>query len=366
MNQRYNFNNRSNYSRKIKLNSAGKALGATVFAAAVMLVVILIQFSGCGDTVDVSDISSYVSPDTSSVTSPVEESTENSVPEESEPDAVELPSLDDIVVTAWNCYVVNTTTGEVLYSKNAEERAYPASITKLMTASVALKYCDPSSVFTAGDELELVGEGSSLAWIKSGMKLKLSMLIDAMLLPSGNDAAYIVAVNVARQVKNDETLSAQDAVKEFAKLMNKEAAAIGCTGTNFVNPDGYHDDNHYSTAEDLAKICQYARTFDVICRSVAKEEVDVIYESGETNSWRNSNYLVCEKLSNGEPSPWYLPYVTGMKTGSTDEAGKCLAVSAEKDGVEVIAIILRCNSSEKRFDEAYKIMTTLFGTGAEQ
>ena len=173
MNQRYNFNNRSNYSRKIKLNSAGKALGATVFAAAVMLVVILIQFSGCGDTGDVSDISSYVSPDTSSVTSPVEESTENSVPEESEPDAVELPSLDDIVVTAWNCYVVNTTTGEVLYSKNAEERAYPASITKLMTASVALKYCEPSSVFTAGDELELVGEGSSLAWIKSGMKLRL-------------------------------------------------------------------------------------------------------------------------------------------------------------------------------------------------
>ncbi|HPE95270.1 MAG TPA: serine hydrolase, partial [Bacillota bacterium] len=259
------------------------------------------------------------------------------------------------------CYVINAKTGSVLYSKNADQKAYPASITKLMTACVMLKYCEGDEVFTAGDEVGMIGEGSSIAYIKKRHRLTVNMLVDAMLLPSGNDAAYVVAVNVARKVSGNSTLTNEEAVAYFTGLMNQEAAALGCTGTHFNNPDGYHDDNHYSTAADLALICKYARTFETICESVAKESVSVVYASGQTNTWYNTNYLLTHTTYSGDESKWYKSYVTGMKTGMTDEAGSCIAISAEKDGLSVIAIVLNCSSMTARYNEAFRLMEAIYG-----
>ena len=180
------------------------------------------------------------------------------------------------------------------------------------------------------------------------------MMLDALLLPSGNDAAYTLAVTTARVYKNDPKLSNEKAVKVFAELMNKAAKEIGCKGSHFVCPDGIHDDNHYTTAEDLARIAAYARTVPIVMNSCKKSHVEwELIANGHENDKKNSKasdddseedtpfddveysnhieWFNSNKLINPE-SGQYSKYADGMKTGFTDEAGTCLVSSATMNG----------------------------------
>lgn len=281
------------------------------------------------------------------------------IPDESE--GLEFENKYDFSLSAEYCVVYDLKSGEVLFSKNASGRAYPASITKLMTSIVALKYCDPDDVFTAGDELSFVVKGSSLAFIYKGHKLKLKMLIDAMMLPSGNDAAYVVAANAGRIIAGDKSLSAAEAVSVFVDKMNEEAKRLGCKGTHFANPDGWHDERHFTTAYDLALISEEALKYEVINKSVKKEQVDAVYESGQMMTWINSNYLIrYHSLSTEDRKKWYSEYATGLKTGTTSQAGSCMVASAKKGDREIVAVLLKCKDGMGRYEDALEIINTIF------
>lgn len=281
------------------------------------------------------------------------------IPDESK--GQEFENKYNFSLSAEFAIVYDLKSGEVLYAKNATDRAYPASITKLMTSIVALKYCDPDAVFTAGDELSFVTKGSSLAFIYKGHKLKLKMLIDAMMLPSGNDAAYVVAANAGRIIAGDKSLSAAEAVSVFVDKMNEEAKRLGCKGTHFANPDGYHDERHFTTAYDLALISEEALSYEIINKSVKKEQVNAVYESGQMMTWINSNYLIrYHSLSTEDRKKWYSEYATGLKTGTTSQAGSCMVASAKKGDREIVAVLLKCKDGMGRYEDALEIINTIF------
>ena len=240
----------------------------------------------------------------------------------------------DVAFSTNSLLLYDVTHSQILYEKNAHEKAYPASTTKLLTACVAAQYCDRDTVFTVGEELSFVAWDSSIAYLGRGEKLTFEQLIDALLLPSGNDAAYVMAAGVGRIYADDPSLSPEDAVEIFVGLMNQTAQKIGATESHFTCPDGYHDDDHYTSAFDMMKIAVYASSFETVRNSYAKYEAEHDVITGESYYWENSNPLI------NPSSPYYYPYATGMKTGFTDEAGSCLVASAERDGVKLVAVAL--------------------------
>lgn len=257
-------------------------------------------------------------------------------------------------ITALGAVLFDETHDTVLYSVNPDTRCYPASLTKLMTAAIACRYCSPDTIFTVGSEISLVQFGSSLAYLEAGQQLNFSTILDALLLPSGNDAAYTIAVRVGRIAAGDETLDDAAAVSVFCDLMNDAAQEIGAVNTHFVNPDGFHDDNHYTTPMDMVLISRYALTFPSIRLTVSKPAASDLLVTGEpAPAWQNSNSLI------KTGSSFYYPYATGLKTGFTDEAGYCLAASAQKDGVELIAITMNSPGANDRWTNS----TYLFDAG---
>lgn len=243
----------------------------------------------------------------------------------------------------------------VLYSKQADTKCYPASMTKLLTAIVTLKYAKEDTVFTVGDEIRLIDPESSRAYLRIGNRLDLQTLLEAMLLPSGNDAAYVAATNVGRIIANNSNLSAKDAIAMFCREMNTTAAELGATQSHFANPDGIHNVNHYTTASDMLRIAKYAYAQPTIAAVIREAQVTRGFLSGESGvTWYNTNYL----LRTG--TRYYFDSATGMKTGHTDQAGYCLAASAEKDGVTLIAILMGGENSDGRFEDARGLFTVCF------
>lgn len=237
-------------------------------------------------------------------------------------------------------YVIlyNATTDTILYKKSAEAKCYPASTTKLLTAIVANKILDNDKIITVGDEITLIGEDSSIAGLEVGQKLTVKQLLYALLLPSGNDAAYTLAVASARKFANDDTLSTEKAIDTFSELMNDAAKELGAKNSHFTNPDGFHDKDHYTTALDLLKIANYAKSIPLINEICGTYQTTQTIKSGEEFYWVNSNKL----LNQGEYC--YSEYADGMKTGFTDEAGTSVISSFTKDGSTQIVVAM--NSSE--------------------
>ncbi len=245
------------------------------------------------------------------------------------------------------------TNGETLYSKKADEKCAPASLTKLMTALVAVKYTPKDYVFTVGDELNLVLPGSSVADLWMGNQLNLTQMLQALLMKSGNDAAYVIAVQVGRLIAG-QNLEKNEAVKVFCKEMNKMAKDLGCKNTNFENPDGYHKNGHLTTANDMLKICIASLENALIAEIVATPKVDTTLVSGRQISWKNSNLLLDKE------SRYYYENATGLKTGTTDEAGYCLAASATRDGRTTIAVVLGADGENGRWEDARGLLDLSF------
>ena len=217
--------------------------------------------------------------------------------------------------------------------KNADKRRSPASLTKILTAVVALEHCELDDVFEAGEELSLVADDASRAGIRQGQRMTLRTLLSALLLPSGNDAAYVIAAGVARR-ESGEWLSPAAAADYFCGLMNQKAASIGAGDSHFSSPDGYAGDGCYSTAQDLLLITQCAMGYPEICKIAGKWSDREVFETGEDVTLQNTNELLDEE------SPYYLSCATGFKTGYTKQAGYCLIFTAEQDERELICVVL--------------------------
>ncbi len=232
---------------------------------------------------------------------------------------------DSPVVTAPTAILIDAETGKVLYEKNADEKHYPASTTKVMTGILAIENGKLEDMITVGVNPSLIERGSSQIYLIPGEQLTMEQLLYALMLESANDAAVAIAEHIS------------GSVEEFAKLMNKRASELGATNTNFVNPNGLHNDNHYTTARDLAMIAKYGMTLDKF-RSVVKE---VKYTIPKTNKQEERNYITnSNKLIWQTYDKLRYEYATGIKTGYTVKAKQCLVGGAKKGDIELISVVM--------------------------
>ncbi len=239
-------------------------------------------------------------------------------------------ALDDPNIRAKSSILADPETGQVFYERAADERAFPASTTKIMTALLVLKYCELDETETCLEEDMDLEPGSTLAGIKVGETLTIHDLLYCLLLPSGNEAANMLARHVAGSVDN------------FVWMMNQEAIVLGCTGTHFANPHGLHDENHYTTARDLYRIASEAmkdETFAEVVRTAIKT-------LQETNMQKERQVLSTNQLILRRADPWYYKDCKGIKTGTTTPAGACLVSAAEKNGGMLISVLLGCDKDD--------------------
>lgn len=227
--------------------------------------------------------------------------------------------------------LMETSTGKVVYENNGYEKKYPASTTKIMTAILAIEHCNLNETATASEfAINSVPSGYSTANIQIGETLSVKDLLYALMLQSANESAVILAEHVS---------GSQEA---FANLMNEKAKELGCKNTHFVNPNGIHNENHYTTAYDLALIAQYAmknQTFRDIVKTTSFTLPATTSYPSESRTYANTNNLIIYDARN-RPDNYYYKYATGIKTGYTSAAKNCLVASAEKNGIEYISVVL--------------------------
>lgn len=242
-------------------------------------------------------------------------------------------------------------TGKILYEKNAKEKRFPASTTKIMTAILALEHRSLTDTATVSyDAIFTVPSGYSHANLQLDEVLTIEQLLNVLLIPSANDAANVIAEDIAGSVES------------FASMMNTKAKEIGCENTNFVNPNGVHDENHYSTAYDLALIGRYAMKNDTFRKLVST----VRYTLPTTNKYDKENriFVNTNRLIN-EKSGQYYKYATGIKTGYTDAAGNCIVASAKRDDMELICVIMGAGNdlttNINKFDDCISLFNFGFG-----
>ena len=282
--------------------------------------------------------------------------TESEVTEPTKDDPTWMTFPVGLSLKAQQYFVYDVEKGEFLAcAGTAEDQVYPASITKLFTAYVALQYLNPTDVITAKDALDAVVPGSSTAQIDWGDKLTVEMLVEAMLLPSGNDAAYILAVEVGRMLENNSRLHYSDAAIAFVDEMNRQAKAQGMNGTNFVNPDGIHKVNHYSSYQDLVKMAQLSLENATIMKYASINVDYVTFVTGEDRKWENTNSLI------NPESPYYCPYAVGLKTGQTPGAGACLLSAFRYQGRTLIIGTFGCPGKDDRFSDTRQLFNKAIG-----
>ena len=215
--------------------------------------------------------------------------------------------------------VYDTTNDKMLYTYSTEgEKLYPASITKLFSAYVGLQHLNPEEVLTVGDELELVQPGSSVAYLSRGQQLYVRTVVEGMMLPSGNDAAIVLACAAGRRIANDPELHHTEAVQVFVDEMNRKAEELGFERSHFANPDGFHVGCHYTCLNDMARIAKLALENEIISRYIRRHKDEVYFVSGHFAEWENTNLLL-----NPEEG-FYRRDAIGMKTGFTRQAEYCL------------------------------------------
>ena len=278
------------------------------------------------------------------------------IPEETEPEGYTVNTNTEIYricdqlaqdMEARHILVYDTNTDTILYTKTVEGgKVFPASITKLFSTYVALQYLAPDAIITAGDELDLVHAGSSVAYVGKGSQLRVKMLVEGMMLPSGNDAAMVLAAAAGRVIAQDETLSAQDAVDVFVDEMNRQSEALGFEKTHFSNPDGWHTGSHYTCLQDLARIAKLALENDTISRYMRLQEDDTYFVSGQHVVWENTNLLLDRE------GGYYRSDAIGMKTGFTRPAGYSVMTAFTYEEGAIVVGLFGYSGKYDRFRDA--------------
>lgn len=243
----------------------------------------------------------------------------------------------DLTLAAETAVLMDAASGEVLYEKNADQKMYPASITKLMTILLALEHGKLTDEITfSHDAVYNIEQGSAHIAIMEGETLTLEQVLRAIILRSANEASNGVAEYV------------DGSVEAFAKHMTERAKELGCKNTNFVNANGLHDENHYTTAYDMALIAKELLTHEEY-RSMMSE---TDYEIPPTNKQTETRYLHGQHQMLNPNSIYYYEDAIGGKTGFTSEALNTLVTYAERDGMELIAVVMKCNGAEHYTDTA--------------
>ncbi len=229
--------------------------------------------------------------------------------------------------------VMEVSSGRILYSSNEDVKLPIASTTKILTALTVIENFDLNKVITVPKQATLI-EGSSI-YLKEGERLTALELLYGLMLRSGNDCAYTLA----------STLTSYD---EFIKLMNDTATKLGCKNSNFVNPHGLHDDNHYSSAKDLCLITCYAMKNKTFRKIVSTKKISI----------SNEFYDYKRVLINKNKLLYNLDGCNGVKTGYTKKAGRCLVTSCNQNGFEVVSVVINSpdmyNRTTELINNSYK------------
>ncbi|MDR1209319.1 MAG: D-alanyl-D-alanine carboxypeptidase [Clostridiales bacterium] len=269
-------------------------------------------------------------------------------------------------VIAETAALMDVGTGKFLYDKDADRKIFPASTTKLLTALVALEYLKPGEYVVVGDEINFVPAGSSRARHIIGETIRVDNLIRLLIIPSGNDTACVIAMAVGRIAAGDDSISYAQAEGIFSDLMNEKAEALGARNSHFVNPHGFHDARHYTTARDMCLIAAAALENDLI-RQISAETDFVGPGAGENPPEGAVNIQYTTETHNLliVPGQYHYQYATGMKTGFTDEAGNCLVASAVRDGRTEISAVFFSTESE-RYTDTIALFDYGFGSFADE
>ena len=256
-------------------------------------------------------------------------------------------SYDPDFVTSQAAALFDMDDREVLYSKDVFERMYPASITKIMTALVAIKEGDLKSRVLVTDDAVITEPGATLCGIEPGDTLTLEQLLYGLMLPSGNDAGAAIAVHIA------------GSIEAFSDMMNEEAVRLGATGTHFVNPHGLNDPDHYTTAYDLYLIFNEALKYPVFRQIVGTTAYTANYHNKNSEpvskTWKGSNWF----MTGERETPDGLK-VFGGKTGTTKAAGYCLIMASRDDSdKEYISVVLKADSRPHLYDNMTNIISKI-------
>lgn len=229
-----------------------------------------------------------------------------------------------------NAILVDANYDEVLYEVGGHDKVYPASITKVMTALLTLEAIESGKLtaqtqITASATAATIPKGSSTANIKAGEVLTVEQLLYCLLLPSANEAAQILAETVGGDIDT------------FVGMMNDKAKELGCENTHFANPHGFHDPDHYTTPYDITLFMKAAMEYDLFQKIVTSPNYTIPATNlSEQRTVRNTNALT----SNWTYTGYLYTPGTGGKTGSTDEAGKCLVETAKKGDTYLISVVM--------------------------
>ena len=252
--------------------------------------------------------------------------------------------------------LIEVSSGNILYNKNSTKRLYPASTTKIVTAILALENCDLDELATVSkNSVALVPSGYTNAKLVPGEEMSIEDLLYGLMLNSANEAANVIAEHIS------------GSIEEFSNLMNSKVTELGCANTHFVNANGMHDENHYTTAEDLAKIaiyCMKNEEFRKIVSTVEYKLPTTDLYTKDDRIMKNTNLLIDKN------SQYYYEYAIGVKTGFTTQAGNCLVSYAEKDGIKLVCVTLKAGSttgnSSYRFSDSKSLLEYGFGAFSNQ
>ena len=256
-------------------------------------------------------------------------------------------SYDPDFVTSQAAALFDMDDREVLYSKDVFERMYPASITKIMTALVAIKEGDLKSRVLVTADAVITEPGATLCGIEPGDTLTLEQLLYGLMLPSGNDAGAAIAVHIA------------GSIEAFSDMMNEEAVRLGATGTHFVNPHGLNDPDHYTTAYDLYLIFNEALKYPAFRQIVGTTAYTANYHNKNsepvTKTWKGGNWFMTRERETPEGLT-----VFGGKTGTTNAAGYCLIMATrDQNDKEYISVVLKSDSRPGLYDNMTNIISKI-------
>ncbi|ERI74370.1 D-alanyl-D-alanine carboxypeptidase DacB precursor [[Clostridium] symbiosum] len=241
----------------------------------------------------------------------------------------------------------NVTDRSVVYSKNAFERLYPASTTKVMTAIIALEEGNLSDQVTVTEDAVITEAGATLCGIKPGDVITMQDLLYGLMMPSGNDAANAIAVHM------------YGSIDAFADRMNVRARELGATGTHFMNPSGLTDENHYTTAYDLYLMFNEAMKLPLFREIIAEDSYTANYQNGAgeavSKTWTVGNWY-----QKGERETPAGVSVLGGKTGTTQAAGYCLIMASnDSQDKEYISVVLKSDSRPSLYDNMTNIISKI-------
>ncbi|MCL2566279.1 MAG: hypothetical protein FWE24_10840 [Defluviitaleaceae bacterium] len=256
--------------------------------------------------------------------------------------------------------LMEQSTGTVLFDVNPGVRIFPASTTKILTAIVMREHIGPEEIILIGPEVNMTPPGSSRAFLSEGSYISGINLLRGIIVTSGNDTSNVIAAEVARRVSGNAYMLFDEAERIFVDLMNEKARELGAYNSNFMNAHGFHHEQHFSTAMDMAVIARAALSDPLLRQIFAESYYEGPGVTGEipegmrvsNYNWTTGNMLLVEDNAH------FFPYATGMRTGFHNHANHALVSSASKDGFDLIAAAF-----QSRIDVRFRDSIAMFNFG---